>query len=200
MKRLLPAVVRSLSAITRSLSAIAIACATLLLIAGCGSSGSSSTGAGTSATTTTSSSAGSSASTGSGRSSTGSGSSSSTGGKSAGGSSTTSKSPGLQPDTTPKYASPSPSAPVHSGVVNIAYRNIAIAPDTVRVKVGSTIKWTNYDTIPHNVTSEGGVAKFASKNFGEGGTFEITVTKPGIIHYENTLQPTTMNGTIEVVK
>jgi plastocyanin len=84
--------------------------------------------------------------------------------------------------------------------VDIAYRNIAIAPDTVRVKVGSTIKWTNYDPIPHNVTSEGGVTKFASKNFGEGGTFEITVTKPGIIHYENTLQPTTMNGTIEVVQ
>jgi plastocyanin len=115
------------------------------------------------------------------------------------GTSTTSTSPGLQPDTTPKFASPSPSAPVQSGVVNIAYRNIAIAPDTVRAKVGSTIKWTNYDPIPHNVTSEGGVVKFASKNFGEGGTFEITVTKPGIIHYENTLQPTTMNGTIEVV-
>ena len=184
----------------RSLLAIAIACCALLPLAGCGSGGSSSTTAGTPASstttstgTTTSSAAGSSASNGSGGAS-------ATGGTSAGGSSTTSTSPGLQPDTTPKFASPSPSAPVQSGVVSIAYRNIAIAPDTVRVKVGSTIKWTNYDTIPHNVTSEGGVAKFASKNFGEGGTFEITVTKPGIIHYENTLQPTTMNGTIEVVK
>jgi plastocyanin len=112
----------------------------------------------------------------------------------------TTASTGLRPDTTPKFASPSPSAPVQSGVVNISYRNIAIAPDTVRVKAGSTIKWTNYDPIPHNVTSEGGVARFASKNFGEGGTFEITVAKPGIIHYENTLQPATMNGTIEVVQ
>ncbi len=84
--------------------------------------------------------------------------------------------------------------------MQIAYRNIAIDPDTLRVKVGSTIKWTNYDSVEHNVTSEGGVAKFASKDFGEGGTYEIRVTKPGIIHYECTIHPASMNGTIEVVK
>ncbi len=107
---------------------------------------------------------------------------------------------GLKADTTPKFASPSKSAPVQSGVVQIAYRNIAIAPDTVRVKVGSTIKWTNYDSVDHNVTSIGaGVQKFASKEFGENGTFEIKVEKPGVIHYELTTQPATMNGTIEVV-
>ncbi len=57
--------------------------------------------------------------------------------------------------------------------MQIAYRNIAIAPDTLRVKVGSTIRWTNYDSVEHNVTSEGGPQQFASKNFGEGGTFEV---------------------------
>ncbi len=70
---------------------------------------------------------------------------------------------GLKADTTPKYASPSSSAPVQSGVVQVAYRNIAIAPDTVRVKVGSTIKWTNEDSEKCNVTSEGGPHKFASR-------------------------------------
>ncbi len=114
--------------------------------------------------------------------------------------SSTSTAGGLKSDTTPKYASPSSSSPVQSGVVAVAYRNIAIDPDTLRVKVGSTIKWTNYDTVEHNVTSEGGVAKFASKDFGEGGTYEIKVTKPGIIHYECTIHPASMNGTIEVVK
>jgi len=88
---------------------------------------------------------------------------------------------------------------VQSGLVQIAYRNIAIDPDTVRVKVGSTIKWTNYDSVQANVTSEGGPQRFASKNFGEGGTFELKAEKPGVIHYECTLFPTTMNGTIEVV-
>jgi plastocyanin len=83
--------------------------------------------------------------------------------------------------------------------VRIAYRNIAIAPDTVRVKVGSAIRWTNFDQVSHNVTSEGGPQRFASKDFGEGATFEIKATRPGVIHYECTLHPASMNGTIEVV-
>jgi|HubBroStandDraft_2_1064218.scaffolds.fasta_scaffold89224_3 plastocyanin len=113
---------------------------------------------------------------------------------------TTSTSGGLKPDTTPKYGSPEPSSPVQSGTVQVAYRNIAINPDTIKVKVGSTIKWTNYDSVEHNVTSEGGPQKFASKDFGEGGTYEIKANEPGIIHYECTIHPASMNGTIEVVK
>jgi plastocyanin len=162
--------------------AAVIACCALVLATGCGSSSSPASGSTTTAgtaTTATSAKGATAART------------------------STSPSAGLKVDTKPKYAVPSSSAPVLSGVVQIAYRNIAIAPDTVRVKVGSTIRWTNYDSVLHNVTSEGGTGgpyKFASKNFGEGGTFEITVGKPGVIHYENTLQPTTMNGTIEVVR
>jgi plastocyanin len=106
----------------------------------------------------------------------------------------------LKVATTPKFASPSSSAPVQSGSVAIAYRNIAIDPDTIRVKVGSTITWTNYDSVEHNVTSEGGPQRFASQNFGEGKTFSVKVTKPGLLHYECTVHPTTMNGTIEVVR
>jgi plastocyanin len=153
--------------------AAVIACCALLLAAGCGSSSNS---AGSSVTTATTATATKAATT------------------------STSPSAGLKLDTTPKYAAPSPSSPVQSGLVQIAYRNIAIAPDTIRVKLGSTIRWTNYDSVVHNVTSEGGPQKFASENFGEGDTFEITVTKPGVIHYENTLQPVSMNGTIEVLK
>jgi len=107
---------------------------------------------------------------------------------------------GFKTDTTPKYAVPAASAPVQSGIVQIAYRNIAINPDTLKVKVGSTIKWTNYDPVEHNVTSKGGPQTFASKNFGESGTYEVKMTKPGVIHYECTIHPASMNGTIEVVK
>jgi plastocyanin len=149
-----------------------IACSALLLAAGCGSSNSSSdSSSGSSSTAATAPKTSSSATSG-----------------------------GLKANTTPKYASPSSSSPIQSGVVPIAYRNIAIDPDTLRVKVGSTIKWTNYDSVEHNVTSEGGATKFASKDFGEGGTYEVKVTKPGTIHYECTIHPASMNGTIEVVK
>jgi plastocyanin len=89
---------------------------------------------------------------------------------------------------------------VQSGVVQIAYRNIAIDPDTLKVKVGSTIKWTNFDSVEHNVTSKDSPVKFASKDFGENGTYEVKALKPGLIHYLCTLHPASMNGTIEVVK
>ncbi|HTB71037.1 MAG TPA: plastocyanin/azurin family copper-binding protein [Solirubrobacteraceae bacterium] len=105
---------------------------------------------------------------------------------------------GLKIAAKPKFATAS--GPVHSGSVSIAYRNIAIAPDTVRVKVGGTIVWTNYDNVEHNVTSEGGPQRFASNNFGERGTFSVKALKPGVIHYECTIHPASMNGTIEVVR
>ncbi len=105
---------------------------------------------------------------------------------------------GLKANTTPKFAPAT--GPVKSGVVQIAYRNIAIAPDTVKVKVGSTIKWTNFDSVEHNVISQSGPQKFTSKDFGENGTFEVKAEKPGVIHYECTIHPASMNGTIEVVK
>jgi plastocyanin len=108
---------------------------------------------------------------------------------------------GLKANTTPKFASPAASAQAQSGIVQIAYRNIAIDPDTVKVKLGSTIKWTNHDAVEHNVTSQGsGPQKFASKDFGESGTFEIKANKPGVIHYLCTIHPASMNGTIEVLK
>jgi plastocyanin len=125
--------------------------------------------------------------------------SSSSGSSSTGASSTAGKTnpSGLKATTTPKFA-PAAGA-VKSGTVQIAYRNIAIAPDTLKVKVGSTIKWTNFDNVDHNVTSEGGPQQFASKDFGENGTYEIKALKPGVIHYECTIHPASMNGTIEVV-
>jgi plastocyanin len=127
-------------------------------------------------------------------------SSSSTSSSTAASTSTSTSSGGLKANTTPKYAAPAASSPVQSGTVQIAYRNIAIDPDTVKVKVGSTLKWTDYDDVTHNVTSESGPSKFASANLKEGSTFSYKVTKPGVIHYECTYHPASMNGTIEVVK
>jgi plastocyanin len=111
----------------------------------------------------------------------------------------TATSGGLKSDTTPRFASPSPSEPVQSGTVQIAYRDITINPDTVRAKVGSTIRWVNEDSEPCNVTSEGGPYHIASGTLGEGATFELKLDRPGVIHYECTSYPATMNGTIEAV-
>jgi len=103
-------------------------------------------------------------------------------------------------DAAPRYAAPTSAAPLRSGTVQVAYHFITIHPDTLRVKLGSTIRWTNYDNVEHNVTSQGGPQRFASKNFGKGGTFQIVANKPGLIHYLCTIHPASMNGTIEVVR
>ena len=99
----------------------------------------------------------------------------------------------------PKFAAPPKSEPVRSGTVQIAYRNITARPVTLRVKLGTIVRFTNYDPIEHNATSIGGPQHFRSKNFGEGGSFEVKLTHPGLVHFECTLHPATINGTIEVV-
>lgn len=178
--------------------------AAALLIAGCGASethskGSTGGNGGGSASTNSGGGSGSGSSGGSAQNGSGSGSQN---GSTAGKGKSGGKHGGLQLDSAKEiqYAKVPASAPVKSGTVEIAYRNIAIDPDTVKVKLGSTIKWTNYDSVPHNVQSEGGPLKFSSGNFGEGKSYELKVTKAGVIHYECTLEPETMNGTIEVVE
>jgi plastocyanin len=106
---------------------------------------------------------------------------------------------GLKAITTPKFVAPG-NGPVQSGVVNVAYLNITINPDTLRVKVGTTVRWSNSDPVDHNVTTQSGPQRFASKNFGRGQSFSVKLTRPGTIHYECTIHPATMNGTIEVLK
>lgn len=152
-------------------SLAAIALPAAVLLAGCGSSSGTSTSATTATKTATAK----------------------TSATEAGGSS-------LKVTTTPKFATPPSSEPVLSGLVHVAYRNITINPDTLRVRVGTTVQWTDYDAVEHNVTSQGGPQRFASPNFGEGAAFKVKLTKPGVIHYECTLHPASMNGTIEVLR
>jgi plastocyanin len=71
------------------------------------------------------------------------------------------------------------------GTVTIDMKNIAFDPKSVTVKVGQTVKWTNSDDAPHNVT--GGPLK--SKTFGKGGSFEYTPKKAEKISYVCTIHP-----------
>ena len=62
------------------------------------------------------------------------------------------------------------------------------------MKAGTTVRLTNYDPIEHNVTSIGGPQPFPSKNFGEGRSFEVKLTHPGLVHFECTIHPATSTG------
>jgi len=58
----------------------------------------------------------------------------------------------------------------------------------------------NKAPVEHNVTSQSGPARFASKNFAQGQSFRVTLSRPGVLHYLCTIHPASMNGTIEVVR
>jgi plastocyanin len=71
------------------------------------------------------------------------------------------------------------------------------SPDEVTVVIGlnNTIVWTNRDTSPHTVTSNGGA--FDSGNMAPGQTFTFTFTAPGTYEYHCTYHPW-MVGTVVV--
>jgi plastocyanin len=84
------------------------------------------------------------------------------------------------------------------GGVAVAMKDISFSPETVNVKVGQKITWTNDDSVPHNVVSQSG-EKIMSSTFGKGGTFSFTPTKAGTIDYVCTIHPG-MDGKIVVAK
>ena len=59
--------------------------------------------------------------------------------------------------------------------------NFVFSPNPLTVPVGSTIRWTNQDDIPHNVVSED--KSFKSKVLDTDETFTYTFTKPGTYTY-----------------
>ena len=72
--------------------------------------------------------------------------------------------------------------------------NFVFEPAQLNVKVGTTIKWTNRDDIPHTVVCPG---KFRSKTMDTDGTFEFTFAAAGEYKYFCSLHPH-MTGMVKV--
>ncbi len=67
---------------------------------------------------------------------------------------------------------------------------IEFDPKNVPVKVGTTVKWTNSDDVPHTVTKTGGPgAEFDSGNLKSGAEFEHTFDVKGKVDYVCTIHP-----------
>jgi plastocyanin len=70
-------------------------------------------------------------------------------------------------------------------VINID--NFSFSPATITVPVGTTVRWTNHDDIPHTVVSEDKI--FKSKALDSDGDFTYTFTKPGTYSYFCSIHP-----------
>jgi plastocyanin len=115
-------------------------------------------------------------------------------GSSGGGSSATSP-----PTTTPAPATSNGGAP-SGGVTRIDMKNIQFDPKKVSVKKGSTVEWTNDDSVNHDVTKKSGPGpnfSSGSGNLANGATYSVTFNTVGTIRYRCTIHPG-MTGTIVV--
>jgi plastocyanin len=77
--------------------------------------------------------------------------------------------------------------------INVA--NYAFVPNTLTVKVGTTVTWTNKDSVTHTVDSNTGV--FNSGFLLPGKTFSYTFNSIGTFQYHCAIHPY-MTGTIIV--
>ena len=77
----------------------------------------------------------------------------------------------------------------------VAIDNFSFSPATVTVAVGTTVRWTNRDDIPHTVVSED--KAFKSKALDTEDQFTYTFTKAGTYSYFCSLHPK-MTGKVVV--
>jgi len=75
---------------------------------------------------------------------------------------------------------PGSAAPA-AGAVAVSIANYAFDPATLEVAAGTTVTWTNNDTVPHTVTATD--KSFDSGNLAPGATFSHTFATAGSFEY-----------------
>ncbi len=83
-----------------------------------------------------------------------------------------------------------------AAAVAINIQNFSFDPNNLTVKTGTTVTWTNMDSVNHTVTSDTGL--FDSGELGKGSTFSYTFDKAGVYTYYCIPHHSKMQGTITV--
>src|SRR3989344_2591881 len=69
-------------------------------------------------------------------------------------------------------------APAQPTTVNVEIKGFKFNPQDLKIKVGTTVIWTNQDSVPHTVTSSDKTLN--SPDLSKGQTFSYTFAKPGV--------------------
>jgi amicyanin len=82
----------------------------------------------------------------------------------------------------------------------VKIENFEYVPEAIEVKVGTTVTWTNNDSVPHTVTSEeGGAMVMDSALLKKGESYSVTFDEAGTFPYF--CKPHTyMKGTVVVTE
>ncbi len=106
--------------------------------------------------------------------------------------------PPVAQDSPPQSAAPSPAqAPVPDQVVEIAIRDYSFQPAELKIRAGTTVRWTNQEKrVSHSVlfTGPGG---FESDRIFPGESWKRRFDKPGVYPFTCGPHPE-MHGNIEV--
>ena len=82
-----------------------------------------------------------------------------------------------------------------SNVAQIVIKDFMFAPDSLTIKAGTTVTWTNKDDEPHSVVSDTGLFRSGARDTDE--TFSFRFDRPGTYHFTCSIHPK-MIGTIIV--
>jgi plastocyanin len=78
----------------------------------------------------------------------------------------------------------------------VSIKNMAFSPDTITVKTGTTVTWTNMDDVPHTVTEISGL--FNSANLAAGSYYSYTFNTAGSFTYHCLIHAMMKNGLVIV--
>lgn len=82
---------------------------------------------------------------------------------------------------------PSPQGTPEVGVTQVTIQNFAYQPAIIQVPAGTTVTWTNQDSVAHTVTFRNGMKD--SGLFQQGQTFSYTFASPGTYDYYCAVHP-----------
>lgn len=86
-------------------------------------------------------------------------------------------------------------APTSSNV-SISIKDFAFNPNTLNIKTGTKVTWTNNDSVPHTINSDSG-SLLKSGTIAQGQSWSFTFSKTGTADYHCSIHPM-MKGQIVV--
>jgi plastocyanin len=104
----------------------------------------------------------------------------------------TSTTPTTAPTATPTAnptPTPTPTTATSSGGNSVTIMNFSFSPNSLTVKVGTKMTWTNHDSVTHTVTANQGAF---NSPVPPGGSFSFTFTKAGTYAYHCMIHPSMM--------
>lgn len=84
-------------------------------------------------------------------------------------------------------ANPAPSTSPPAGENEVNIKGFAFSPDTLTVKAGTKVTWTNSDSVSHTIVSDSGA--FESPSIANGNTFSYAFDTPGTFSYHCSIHP-----------